>query len=247
MVQKDDDREQERDYLLTGDASIVKPLTMHLLATLERFEELEQRVELIVDLLAEIRSRRSKEEVKKYPKITLYFEQKKKDIIEEFPSPICAQISFRWMKYTLEKIRNDEKALKEMALLIKNKFAKPLFYFEKGKKVGMYNSPSQGFNWVWSEFKDEENARKVFEQMLDLQKKSPDWECLNMSGSVLPVKAYPEKPNKVTVLGEPVRQNRRRPMGRVYFKRAFITLPPRKKPVCFIDVTGKNNDALVYL
>lgn len=244
MVQKDN--EQERDYLLTGDANIVKPLTMHLLATLERFEELEQRVELIVDLLAELRNRRSQGEVKKYPKITLYFEQRKKDVTEEYSSPVQGQISFRWMKYTLEKVRNDEKALKEMALLIKNKFAKPLFWFDKGKKVGMYNSPAHGLNWVWSEFKDEENARKVFEQVLDLQKKSPDWECLNISSSVLPTKAYPERPDKVMVLGKQVRELRKRPVARVFFKRASIMLPPKKEPVCLIDVTGKK-DALVCL
>lgn len=246
MVQKDDDREQERDYLLTGDANIVKPLTMHLLATLERFEELEQKVDILVDLLADLRTKRAKGEVKNHPKITLYFEQKKEDVSEDFPYPINAQISFRWMKYSLDKIRNDERALKEMALLIKSKFVKPQFYFEKGKRIGMYHSPQQGFNWVWSEFKDEQNARKVFEQVLDLQKQLPEWACLNMSGSVLPAKAYPNKPDKVVVLGEQVKENRKRPLGRVYFKRASIALPPKKTPIYFVDVTNKK-DALVYV
>lgn len=246
MVQKDNDKDQERDYLLTGDANIVKPLTMHLLATLERFEELDQKVDMLIDLLAELRNRKSKNDVKAYPKITLHFEQNKKDVTSEYPSPIHAQVSFRWLKYTLEKIRNDEKALRDMALNIKAKFVKPLFYFDKGKHIGMYNSPLQGFNWVWSEFKDEANAKKVFEQVLDLQKKAPNWECLNMSSSVLPGKAYPDRPDKVLVLGEQIREHRKRPLGRVYFRYAFVTLPPKRKPIYLLDVTNKK-DALIYL
>jgi hypothetical protein len=244
MVQKDEDYKEERDYLLTGEPDIVKPLTMHLLATLERFEELEQKVDFIVDLLAEIRQRRSQGEIKKHPKITLYFEQHKKDITGEYRYPIDAQVSFRWMKHTLENICNDETAIKQMAQSIKAKFVKPLFFFDKGKKVGMYHDPVRGFNWVWSEFKDEVNAKKVFEQVLDLQQKSPDWECLNISESALPNKAYPEKTDKKMVLGELVRNPRRRPLGRVYFKYAYITLPPKKKPIYLIDVSGKK-DALI--
>ena len=245
MVQKDHN-DTERDYLLTGNPDLVKPLTMHLLATLERFEELEEKVDFLIDLLAELRNRRSRGLVKQYPKVTLYFLQDKKDVTNDFPYPIDAQVSFRWLKYTVEQVRNNEKVLKQLALAIKTKFAKPLFYFDKGKKIGMYNSPLQGFNFVWSEFKDETNARKVFEQVLDLIEKSPDWECLSISSSVLPAKAYPDLPNKVTVLGEQVREPRKRPMGRVYFKHAFITIPPKKTPVYLVDVTGKK-DALVYL
>lgn len=245
MVQKDENN-LERDYLLTGNPEIVKPLTTHLLATLERFEELEQKVDFLVDLLAEMRNRRNRGAVKQYPKVTLYFEQDKKDLTEEFRSLIHAQISFRWLKHPIDKIRNDEKTLKQLALVIKNKFAKPLFYFDKGKKVGMYNSPEQGFNFVWSEFKDEENARKTFEQVLDVLGKSPDWECLIMSGSVLPTKAYPDLPKKVSILGEQVREPRKRPLGRVYFKHASISIPPKKTPIYLIDVTGKK-DALIYL
>lgn len=245
MPQKDDDRE-EKDYLLIGNPEIVKPLTTHLLATLERFENLEQKVDILVDLLGELRNRRNRGGVKQYPKVTLYFEQNKKDLTEQFRSPIDAQVSFRWLKYTVDRIRNDEKALKELALAIKNKFAKPLFYFDKGKKVGMYNSPEQGFNFVWSEFKDEANAKKIFEQVLDVLGKTPDWECLIMSSSVMPAKAYPDLPNKVTVLGEQVREARKRPLGRVYFKHASIIIPPKKTPVYLIDVTGKK-DALIYL
>lgn len=244
MIQRDNE-DRERDYLLTGNPDIVKPLTMHLLATMERVEELDQKLDFILDLLAELRNKRAVYEVNPYPKITLYFEQNKKDISPEFPSPIHGQLSFRWMKYTLEQVRNNENILKQMATQIKNKFAKPLFFFDKGKKVGMYNNPKQGFNWVYSQFKDEANAKKAFEQLLDLQSKSPDWEYLIMSSSVLPTKAYPTNPDKVMVMGEQVREPRRRPSGRVYFKHAFITLPPRKKPIYLVDTTGKK-DALVY-
>lgn len=244
VIPRDNDNAEERDYLLTGEPDIVKPLTMHLLAILERFEELEQKVEMVLDLLAELRNRRARGQVKDYPKITLYFEQQKKDVNTEFPVPLSAQLSFRWMKYTVEQIRNNEKAVRELATVIKTKFARPPLYFEKGKKVGMYNDPKKGFNFVWSEFKDETNAKKVFEQMLDIQKKTPDWENLIISSSVNPTKAYEELPDKKMVMGELIREPRKRPLGRVYFKYAYIIIPPKKKPIYLCDVSGKK-DALV--
>lgn len=243
MVEKDNDS-QERDYLLTGSPDIVKPLTTHLIATLERFEELEQKVDYLIDLFAELRSRRNTGQVKNYPKITLYFEELKEDRDPRFSYPVHAQVSFRWMKFTVERVRNDEQALKQMGALIKSKFAKPIFYFDKGKKIGKYHNPAQGFNYVWGEFKDEANARKLFEQTLDLQGKTPQWEDLIISGSTQPTMAYPDKPKKVMVLGESVSEGRKRPLGRVYFKYAFIILPPRKKPIYLCDVSGKK-DSLV--
>lgn len=105
------------------------------------------------------------------------------------------------------------------------------FSFTTGQKNYTYNSPEQGFNYVWGSFRDRTEAKRLFEQMLDINNLSPDWSRLTTSLVEEPGERFREPPPKVTQANTLIRIERERPTALVKFERASIKFPHVKNEV----------------
>ncbi len=79
-----------------------------------------------------------------------------------------------------------------------------------------------------------EEAKRVTEQILDIQEHSPQWEYLEFKGNANEVERYEELPDKVQVAGKLVRPVPQRATATVKFYKALIKFPhlPRYYPLC---------------
>lgn len=126
--------------------------------------------------------------------------------------------------------------LKTIASTVHNKFDN--FSFTTGQKTYTYNSPEQGFNRVWGYFSNETEAMRLFEQMLDIQSYSPEWERLTESRVVQPGNRFQEPPEKVTQAGIRVRTERERPIATVAFDTAYVKYPHVREEIPIANKYG---------
>lgn len=117
----------------------------------------------------------------------------------------------------------DLEKLKTLAQLVHTKFDN--LEFTTGQKAYTYNSPEQGFNRVWGYFASEADAMRLFEQLLDIQSFSPEWERLTESRVVQPGSRFQDPPEKVTQAGIRIRSERERPTALMKFDYAYVKFP----------------------
>lgn len=113
--------------------------------------------------------------------------------------------------------------IRAIASVIHTKFDN--FTVTTGQRAFTYNNPLQGFNRVWGYFASETEAMKMFEQLLDIQGFSPEWERLTESRVVQPGNRFQEPPEKVIQAGINVRTERERPVATLNFDTAYIKFP----------------------
>jgi len=165
------------------------------------------------------------------PKIKLYFLAGNGDESET---------SFRIITKTddpkspLPKI--DKSDLRLYAQRIKEEFATPtLFTWEKGQKILSYNNPYQGFNGQWWLCRNETAGRALLAKLLGVLGVSLDISRLRISAAVDEGVAFPPNPPDINVLGEPVPQDKERPLVDATFNRAEIILSKLKYPIPLVE------------
>ena len=176
------------------------------------------------------------------PHITLYFREDAQDVDPEF-QPLRVQISFRLMNETETTITKAE--LTTLANKIKTEFGGVNAYrWHKGRTLCVYTEPEKGYRLQVYAYSATE-GKEVIGKILSIRNHTPDWAKLRVNESDQPSSAYPILPPKKTILGNPERVPRKRPVGYVRFERATCQIWGKTKPVTLYDRRGVNFDALV--
>ena len=155
------------------------------------------------------------------PQILMLFQQPDKELTENFPRAVVGRISFRIMNKDSATITKQD--LEFYASRIKTLFGgETPFIWERGKELYSYVDQIKGYR-LQVLAANEQAARKVVEQVLDIQSHSPDWEYMGKNTSVVaPETKYDDTPSKQTILGKPYRKKRRRPKVTMVFWKAEI-------------------------
>lgn len=171
------------------------------------------------------------------PQILMLFKQPAKELTENFPRAVDSRISFRLMEKSKETITKQD--LEFYAGRIKTLFGgESPFIWERGKESYSYTDHIKGYR-LKVLAANEQAARKVVEQLLDIQSHSPDWEFMNKNSSVVaPESKYDDTPGKKTILGESYREPRRRPRVTMEFWKAEIFVPGIAGHKLLCDRTG---------
>lgn len=151
--------------------------------------------------------------------------------------------SFRWVKANPQTM--SQEMITTLANAIKTKFNN--FKFTTGHKAFTYNRPDQGFNRVWGYFRDQTEAMRLFEQLLDLQAFSPDWKRLTESSVVQPGDRFQSPAEKVQQAGVLVRAEEERPIATVEFNGAFIKFPHVRDEGTLVDSRGNIMNVAKFL
>lgn len=151
--------------------------------------------------------------------------------------------SFRWVKANPQTVTQE--AITALATNIKNKFDN--LKFTTGHKAFTYNRPDQGFNRVWGFFKDQIEAMRLFEQLLDLQGFSPDWSRLTESSVIQPGNRFQSPADKTLQAGISIRMQEERPIATVGFNGAFIKFPHIPDEGALVDYRGNVMNVAKFL
>lgn len=119
------------------------------------------------------------------------------------------------------------------------KFFNPRFTFRTGHDSYCYNDVDQGFNRVWGFFGSQVDAKRLFEQMLDINGLSPRWNRLTRSTVVEPGDRFQEPPEKVMQANQIIEACRERPLATVKFNNATIKFPKARKSLQLVKNNGQ--------
>lgn len=177
-----------------------------------------------------------------HPQVHLYFEEKSTEA-ERGYSILRSQISLRLMNETTDTLTKADATI--LASKIKTLFhAGAPFFWKRGKELASYIDQEKGYYFQLLVFSQTE-AKKVIEQVLDIRGHSPNWKLLNIKQNSEPIGAYPTIPQTKTIMGKPVKQPRKRPVGTVHFTNAVLVLHGKPSPIVLYDPTGRYTGALV--
>ena len=141
-------------------------------------------------------------------------------------------MSFRLMDKTNASMTLAES--ERLATKIKSKFVKPLFKFTKGKEFYNYIESRVGQSLqCWA--KNEIEAKRLFEQTLDLIGSSLQLEKTRKYQSLNPAKTYDDTPGTQLVLGKPIELDKLRPIVEVEFTMAYLIMEGLRQPIYLID------------
>lgn len=175
------------------------------------------------------------------PQITLYFDQSRREVTENL-SRVTGEISWRLMNETSESITEAELRLR--ANKIKNLFVTPnLFVWHKGKIICKYTDLQNGYKLRLLVINETE-GRRIIEQVLDVENKTPDWENLVVSESRA---SFPNNPTPQRIYGKQRRPPRRRPVENVKFRHATADIWGIPKPVALVDTRFSLGNPLVQV
>jgi hypothetical protein len=178
--------------------------------------------------------------VKFLPQVRLFFLEDSHDV-EHGYSPVEAEITIRLIGETSESMT--EAKAKTIANKIRTLFcAGNGFTWKKGREMWTYKDPSKGYNLqllAWSETE----AKKVIEQVLDIQSHSPNWDKY-LSGTTKK-KTFPTVPVMSRIYGKLRREARERPIATVRFRYAELKLHGLPNDVQLVDRTGFRRNPLV--
>lgn len=176
-----------------------------------------------------------------HPQIQLEFGEDAQDIEDSY-APVTGVISFRLMGQTSEDITRAEISL--YANRVKTAFgAGSGFVWHKGRLMASYTDREHGYKLQLLVRTDIE-ARRVIEQVLDIQQHSPNWEYLNISKNESESGRYPPVPPQIRVATEFRRAPRQRPIADVRFRRAFLHLWGLPHPIVLVDLTGHHRNPI---
>ena len=177
--------------------------------------------------------------VKRYCMIRMHF----KGIIRGTTADHLVIKSFRLMTDDPKSISNNR--LKSLGERIHEKFNG--FTFVTGHEAYTYNDPEKGFSRVWGYFIDAANAKKVYEQMLDIPGYSPNWKRLTKSTVVEPGDRFDLVADHDMQANVRIRLDRERPIADVKFKKATIKFPAIKKEFEYVNEFGFVTDITAKL
>ena len=182
------------------------------------------------------------ERVRFKPQIMLYFQESLEDI-EPGYAPLTGEISFRLMQEESTTLTQSE--VNRLADKINNLFGGSTpFKWRKGKSIFPYNDWSLGYR-LQIIARDEAEAKRVIEQVLDIQSHTPDWKKLNINKNAEEMQSYPTMPGYEVILGERVRLPRKRPICEVVFQYAVLHVHGKAKPICLVDRSGTFSNPII--
>lgn len=218
-------------YILAGDARDIPLAASMLLAIEQMFEQYKSE--------GGGTSRPIPSYVQGYIYIKIYFE----GIIVNTALRHRVEKSFRLMNDNPKTISLDR--LKLLAERTKTKFDS--LSFKTGITAWTYNVPEHGFNRVWGFYDSIAEAKKLYEQLLDIDGHSPDWKKLTFSGVAEPGSRFSEPPEKVTQANTLIRVERERPVANMKFKRAAIKFPHIRHEIDLVTDAGSTLSSLDFL
>ena len=115
------------------------------------------------------------------------------------------------------------------------------FTWKKGREKWVYKDASKGYDFrllAWNEAE----AKKVIEQVLDIQSHSPNWDLLSVATKK---KNYTTIPGTHQVYGKQRRKPRDRPIAFVRFRRAELKLHGLFSDITLIDRTGFRTNPVI--
>ena len=177
------------------------------------------------------------------PQITLYFCEKAEDVDPDY-NPLRSQVSIRLQDEKYNTITQAK--LENLAIKIKNTFAIPRYRWRRGKEAYYYKDREKLYD-LRIVSRNETEAKKLVENVLDLQNDTPDWNYLRLNKAVQETTTYPTNPGTEVILGKTTKKRRYRPIGDVYFIGAFAHIYNKNKPIPLVDITGRFNDALTFV
>jgi len=174
-----------------------------------------------------------------FPQITLLFREDAEDV-ENGLRQLRSEVSFRLIGQNYETFSRADATAKGQK--IKQLFgAGGGFRWKRGRKKCLYYDPARGYDFRL-EAVDVSEAKRVIEQVLDINGHSPDWEHFS---DVNKNKTYPTTLQYKTVLGKRVAQPMKGRIGYVRFRWAELKMNELANPVVICDLTGYWRNALV--
>lgn len=182
------------------------------------------------------------QEARKFrPQINLFFKEDVQDV-EEGYRPVTGEISFRLQESNDTLTQAD---LERYATRIRANFAAAGgFVWKKGRTLASYTDWPRGYQLQLLVRTDSE-AKRVIEQVLDIQGHSPNWEKLNISENDQPAARYPIVPPTDRILGRTRRLPRQRPIADVRFRSAHAHVWGMPNAITLIDLSGFHRNPLV--
>jgi hypothetical protein len=175
------------------------------------------------------------------PQITLYFVEDYDDVSTGY-TRVTGEIAVRLMDETETSLTNAK--LIQYANKIKTLFATGTgFIWKKGKLMFSYTDTAKGYRLKVLATTETE-AKRLIEQILDIQSHTPDWDNLNKSEPANIASKYPTLPPKKTILGKSRKMPRRRPVASVRFQCALLHLDGLPNPIPLVDRTFKYRDPI---
>lgn len=180
------------------------------------------------------------ESIKFYPQIRLLFIEDI-SLVEDGYEAVKAEITFRLMNET-EKTITPANA-KTLANKISSLFATGKgFTWKKGHEKWIYTDQSKGYQLRvlgWNETE----AKKIIEQVLDVQGHTPDWEQF-LSKSTRE-RRFSTIPGTHQVYGKQRRKPRDRPVAFVRFRLAELKVWGMPHAITLVDTTGTRRNPLI--
>ena len=177
------------------------------------------------------------------PQITLYFRQNATDVNDN-ERTLEGEISFRLMHESSTTITHAETL--KLAQRIRSNFVLPTkFAWHKGKTMATYTDTSKGYK-LQLLVKSEVEAKRVIEQVLDIQSHTPDWKFLNITENSVPLERYPNIHKTEIILGKSRRLPKRRPSEVVHFRYASIYIWGLTQPITLVDTTYSRRKPLIH-
>ena len=176
------------------------------------------------------------------PQVELVFIEDLQDV-EPGYSAVTGRICFRIMNQESDTLTEAE--VNQIALKVRTAFATgPGFVWRKGRTMATYTDRRRGYKLQLLVRTDTE-ARRVIEQVLDIQNHVPNWENLNISQNENAAARYPIVPPMQRVLGRNRRSPRLRPIADVRFVAAFLHVHGLPNPVVLVDRSGRHRNPTV--
>ena len=176
------------------------------------------------------------------PRVKLFFLEDLDDVEKGF-QPMTGEISFRLMNQTTTTLTEIE--ARAIGTRIRTLFgAAKGFVWRKGKELFSYTDWDKGYQ-LQLLARNKTEARRVVEQVLDIQQHTPEWEFFNHIQNEQPTIAFPTVPPTETILSKRRRLPRRRPIADVRFQYAMLNIAGLPNDVCLFDRSGRFSDPLV--
>lgn len=181
-------------------------------------------------------------ETKFKPQVLLYFSEAVEDVEPSYYAT-PGEITFRVMDAPNDKVSLAKQTA--FANKIKSLFGGSTpFMWRKGKKLFPYNDWDLGYRLKILALNEGE-AKKVIEQVLDIQGHTPDWKKMGVHRNSNEAEAYPDTPQYEVIDGERVRLPRKRPICNVLIQYALLHIHGKPNPKCLYDRTGTFPNPLV--
>lgn len=175
-----------------------------------------------------------------HPQVRLFFYEDQ-SLVEDSYQPVKADISFRLMNET--EITMTPANAKTIAGKINSLFATGKgFTWKKGRETWAYYDDSKGYRLrllAWNEVE----AKKVIEQVLDIQGHTPDWE--RFLSTTLKKRNFPTIPPTKFIYGKQRRLPRDRPIAFVRFRYAELKIWGMNNAINLVDKTGTRRNPLI--